>query len=284
MRPRLTTALRPLLVLALATPLAAQLPRPGYDGPLPSAAADAVIGKLRGTTWEDTANRFGGGTWRIDWGGVTPHALGPARGDMIEMRSTNAHGPHVRLTQATRAVCLPTRSDGDVVALLHLLDRPVPKGLAGEPSPEWQRALARMAALGEASAGLRAGLLRDPGQDLKVELLFWNIGDTSSALLGTAQLLVDGVALPLELRWPPKAEVAAGSSLLALEPGSTYEQQIDVRALAKAHGKTAILRPGPHMVELLLQPEPGEQEEPAAPLRSRKLTVEIAEKPPRGDK
>jgi hypothetical protein len=270
----IATRLAVALLLAPCTLLAQARP-PGYDGPFPSADGEKALAAVRGEEWEDSTNRFGGGAWQIERGGVTPHPLGPARADVSEMRSATVKGPHVRLVQATRAVCVPTRCDGDVVALLRLLGKDVPEGLDGEPSAEWQQAMERMQALGGRANGMRVGLLRSPGKDAVLRLLFWNAGDEKSKLRGTAYFLVDGTALSVEVRWPPKVEVPAETSALDLEPGSTFEHVVDLRVLAAQ--EPAVLGEQSRELEFVFQPELGRADAPSIAVRSKKLTLTAAE-------
>ncbi len=237
--------------LALLDGAAAQRP-PGYEGTLPSECAQEALGELIGGTWEDKKGLLGGGTWQLLSGGVTPHALGPNRGDVMEMRSAVTKGPHLRIVRDHLAVSLPTASDGDVAATLRWLGQAVPAGIEGEPTANWRLAAARVEALGAAAAGLRAGLTVDPEHKHSIEVLVWQVDALAQAVSGTAQVKVDGTSLPLALVWPAKPNPAEGKSRIALKAGSTLLQQVELDALLAAAGKPK-LAPGKHEVEFVLE-------------------------------
>lgn len=232
-----------------------------------------------GTEWEDKGNLLGGGKWKISSGGVTPHTLGPTRGNTLELRTADTKGPHLCLVREHLAINFPSTSDGDVAATLRWLGQSAPAGLVAEPTAAWQLAAARIQALGSPEAGLRAGLCADAERPNHVELLLWNVADRKSAVTGIASLVVDGVPLPTVVKWPPKAELGAGNCHLALAPGSTFRQSFALDALMKEHAKDpgkANLAAGPHEIEFVLQVDPTA----ATPivLRSKKLQLVTAAK------
>lgn len=257
-----------ILGLGLVGTSPAQPPAPGYGGTFPSPAGKQALEELYGTVWEDEDKLLGGGEWRIERGGVTPHPLGPGRGDVMEMRSAGTKGPHVRLVQGRLAFFFPTRSDGDVAELFRLLGRKVAADLEGEPSPELEAALAGLRGLGEKVRGIRVGVAATApraGRNPRVRILVWNCSDEPVAWTGSAELRVDGTPVAVELRWPPKLEAPGGASRLRLEPGSTYELETEVAALAA---------PGPHELQLaLIAPPDKEGNRPAEPLVSAKVRI-----------
>lgn len=227
----------------LAAPLAQDpAPPPGYSGTFPSEAAQEVLRGFASKPWEDKDKRLGGGTWQLQAGAVTPHALGPCRGDVMVMRETTVKGPHLRLWRDHLGVCFPTTTDGDVAATLRWLGQEVPAGIAGEPTPAWRRAAARLDALGLGGtaaevAGLRAGLVVDPERPRCVELVLWKTGTGKEPVTGKAALKVDGEGMAIDLVWPVKKEAIAGRSELVLAPGNTFVRTLDVDELLKGKGK-----------------------------------------------
>jgi hypothetical protein len=250
------------LLLSAAAAFAQQAPPPGYGGSFPSERAQQALRDAMATPWEDTKTVAGGGTWQLRNGGVTPHALGPCRGDVMEARTAETKGPHLRLVRDHLAICFPTTTDGDVAATLRWLGRPVPEGIAGEPTANWTRAAARLAALGPEAAGLRAGLLADPTARARVELVVWKVGTDAEPVSGTAVLKMDGTPIPVRFAWPPKAEVGADKSHLRLAPGSTFVHPLDVDALLRDRGRES-LPPGTWPLQLVLTVDTAGQRAPA---------------------
>lgn len=259
------------LTIGLAAALLAQDPRgPGYSGTFPSAAGQEALRTIATEGFEDKEGRLGGGKWQAHAGAVTPHALGPARGDVMELRSVVTKGPHLRLVQGHLAICLPTATDGDVAATLRWLGKPVPAGIVGEPTAAWRQAVARVEALGAPVAGHRAAVTAIADKPGSVDLLLWKVDTREGSVAGRAHLLVDGQQLPVAVVWPSKAKAAGGESVLSLKPGSTYDQILDVNALLVANGKPALVD-GDHDIEFVLAMDGMDPVE----LRSqrRKLTV-----------
>lgn len=246
---------------------------PGYEGSLPSERAQQALRELDGRPWEDKKGLLGGGTWQLHGGGVTPHALGPNRGDVMEMRSAVTKGPHLRVVREHLAVSLPTTTDGDVAATLRWLGQSVPEGIEGEPTANWRLAAARVEALGPVAGGLRAGLTVDAEQKHTIDVLVWQVDAPAQAVTGTARVEVDGTVLPLTLVWPAKRGPGDGKSRIALNAGSTLLQQVDLDAALAAAGKPK-LAPGKHVVELVL--EGTDAAGTAFALRSNKLELEVA--------
>jgi hypothetical protein len=123
--------------------------------------------------------------------------------------------------------------------------------VAGEPTPNWKRAAARVAALGPECAGLRAGLVADPARSGRLELVLWKVGTDPAPVTGTAQLTMDGTPFPIQFVWPPKADPGAGRSHLQLAPGSTFVHTIDVDTMLSDAGRER-LAPGAWPLQLVL--------------------------------
>jgi hypothetical protein len=261
-----------VFAVALAAPVAAQ-ERPGYSGTFPSAAGQQALADVAKREWVDTAGRVGGGTWQLHAGAVTPHPLGPGRGDVMEMRSAETKGPHLRLVREHLAINLPTTSDGDVVATLRWLGETVPVGLVGEPTPAWRLAIARLEGLGDETLGHRAVITGIADARGSVEMLVWNVGAVREPMTGTAQVVVDGQPLPVALVWPPKADPGNGKSHLELAPGSTLHQRVDVAALLAAAGKPK-LGTGEHKIEFVFAVAAAAADKPAV-LRSKPHTLQV---------
>lgn len=259
-----------LAVLSLAAALRAQLP-PGYDGTFPSERAQQALRDAMATPWEDTKNVAGGGTWKLERGGVTPHALGPCRGDVMEMRTAETKGPHLRVVRDHLAICLPTTTDGDVAATLRWLGRPVPDGVTGEPTASWKLAAARVAALGPEVAGMRIGLVATD-RPRHVELFVWKVGADQEPFTGKATLEIAGTTLPLRFLWPAKQDADAATSALRLKSGSTFVEALDVDALLAAAGEPE-LAPGEHEARVTFTAAGGAS--PAFELRTLALVVEV---------
>ncbi|HEX6812572.1 MAG TPA: hypothetical protein VF384_13180 [Planctomycetota bacterium] len=242
---------------------------------MPSEAGEAAARALVGQKWEDPDGRLGGGTWRIEHGGVTPHPLGPGPATRIEMRTAETKGPNLRLVREQLAVSFPITTDGDVAAMLRWLGKPAVAGVAGEASANWQLAAARIEALGPAVHGWRAGLCQrgKPGQ---IEVVLWNVGGTRAHVTGRATLTVGATSLPLPMRWPkskPRQVPTQGECMLQLEHGSALYYPADVGGMLAANGKPA-LADGVHELELALRLDVAEGEA-AAELRSKKLQLTV---------
>ena len=256
------------ILFALLSPTALGAQRaPGYDGTFPSERAQQALRDAAKTPWQDTLAVAGGGTWSLHAGGVTPHTLGPCRGDALELRTVDTKGPHLRLVRDHLAICLPSTTDGDVAATLRWLGRPVPDGVTGEPTANWKRAAARVAALGPETAGLRAALVADPERSGRLELVLWKVGTDPGPVTGTARLTMDGTPFPLRFVWPPKADPGAGRSHLQLAAGSTFVHTIDVEAMLREAGREQ-LAPGvwPLRVVLAITAPGGPDLELATPI------------------
>ncbi len=215
--------------------LRAQLP-PGYDGTFPSAAAQQVLRELTKTRWEDTKKVAGGGTWQLHDGGVTPHALGPCRGDVMDVHAAETKGPHLRLVREHLAICLPTTTDGDVAATLRWLGRAVPAGVAGEPTAAWRTALARVEGLGAETEGFRLGIALDAERPDRITLVVWKTGLRKSGITGHLALRVGSAELPLQLEARPADRRDDGRSSFLLKLGATFVHEVDVAALLRANG------------------------------------------------
>ena len=213
---------------------------PGYYGGWPSKIGKQVVNQLVGGQFTDKAGRFGGGRWKIEQGAMVPHPLGPGRCGVIELHSTRTKGPHVILRRDDYGFFLPTRCDGDVLALLALLGLPTDERLAPGPvSEEWQEAIRLTEGLGAEQNGLRLGL--SAGDEGLVEVRLWNVSKRLIVLEGRASLEVEQVdpeapdPLPsqyddyvrrLTLLLPPTVKPSEGRSYIRLRPGQLYEKAV----------------------------------------------------------
>lgn len=223
-----------------AHPPAVKRVGPGYYGGWPSAVGKQVVEQLVGGQFTDKAGRFGGGRWQIEQGAIVPHPLGPGRCDVIEMRNVGTKGPHVILRRDAYGFFLPTRCDGDVLALLALLGLPTDERLQPGPvSEEWQEAIGLSEGFGAEQKGLRLGVVA--GEEGLVKMRLWNVSKQRIVLEGRTSLVVEQVSLEgpaplpseyndyvrwLVLLWPPTIKSSEGRSYIRLAPGQIYEKSV----------------------------------------------------------
>lgn|GEM_PF-5396569 len=247
-----------LLAACGAGPALVSSPEPGYDGGWPSAHGERAIDALIATSVIDQRGSFGGGVWSVERGAIIPHPVGPGS-VRSGLRYAAAKGPHLVLTQRGCAHFLPTRSDGDVAAVMQLMGLPVVDGLLRDRrSDAFMRAQGRIAGLGASRDGLRVGV--SAGEDEgEVLVQVWNVSDEWKLLRGDAWLqfaiggrapeFLDGPGLGgpagppqfdgFQLHFSSR-EVAGSPSEapveLRLGPGQLWEKRVPFGALVVAGG------------------------------------------------
>lgn len=100
-------------------------PSPGYDGPIPSREARALLQPLRGATFEDATGVLGGGTWTVEGFAVVPN---PRSGK----------SPVVRLSCGERQDWVPVLTDGDVADLVRRVLGDAPAEFVGPTSEAYE--------------------------------------------------------------------------------------------------------------------------------------------------
>ncbi len=264
-------------VLTLTALAPGQGLRLGYDGEFPSAAGKAAVMELDGQSFEDKLGRLGGGTWSIHVNMGSPmYSRGPAQAEMIEARSRITKGPSVVFEQGKRCYNIPCETDGDVGEVWQLVRDRAHPSIKGEQSrnAKWTWALTR--SFGDAACGLRAGIAPMGADPARCQCVVYNATDARVDVRGALRVEVDGKALPIELRWPPQAEVTVGESRFVLEPGQSVERSFDLSQLAADAKLAGLFDKGEHTVQVVFEPSKKAEETAATEsLRSRLVTLTV---------